>query len=294
MKVIHIADACICCGGTHLASSPAVLMPFVASRALGHEPLQITAEWGMRDLQPGMAYTLCHSLQCCECGLLFLDYRFTPAQMAALYDGYRGPDYTQQRDRFEPGYAKTVAQDYNIRHAYVSEVESWLSVRLPEQPFVLDWGGGDGLNTPFLGRTRVHVYDISGVPLVEGAVRADPHIVSQGAMPGYDLLVCMQVLEHVADPLSMLQGMLPFMAERTLLYLEVPHEALVREQPLGTGVASRKRHWHEHINFFTEASLRCLAARAGLHTVDTLRVPFDNGTRKGEVMGMLLSRKNNL
>src|SRR5690606_7559470 len=90
VRVMELADACICCGAQDLASSPAVLMPFVASRALGQEPVEITPEWGLRDLRPGTAYTLCHSLQCHACGALFLDYRFTPAQMAALYAGYRG------------------------------------------------------------------------------------------------------------------------------------------------------------------------------------------------------------
>ena len=100
MKVIQLADTCICCGASDLASSPAVLMPFVASRALGQEPLEISASWGMRDLKSGMAYTLCHSLQCRACGCLFLDYRFTPVQMASLYADYRGPAYTHQRDTF--------------------------------------------------------------------------------------------------------------------------------------------------------------------------------------------------
>jgi SAM-dependent methyltransferase len=286
MKLMQLADACICCGGHDLASSPAVLMPFVASRALGQEPLEITAEWGLRDLKPGMAYTLCHSLQCRACGALFLDYRFTPAQMAALYEGYRGPAYTQQRERFEPGYAATVAQDYTRRHAYIAEVEAWLAPRLPERPLILDWGGGDGSNTPFLGRAQVQVHDISGAALAEGAERAAPR-----AAPDHDLLVCMQVLEHVADPLAVLQEMLPLMAPHTLLYLEVPHEALVRQHPPGTDLTPRKRHWHEHVNFFTENSLRRLAARAGLCVADTLRLPFDNGTRQGEVLGLLLTKE---
>lgn len=290
MRAMELADTCICCGGKDLASSPAVLMPFVASRALGQEPLEITADWGLRDLRPGMAYTLCHSLQCRACGALFLDYRFTPAQMASLYHGYRGPAYTAQRDRFEPGYAATMAQDYTRRHAYIADVEAWLAphlARLRPQPLVLDWGGGDGSNTPFLGRERVHVHDISGAALAEGAEHAD----AQGAQR-YDLLVCMQVLEHVADPLAVLQEMLPLMAPQALLYLEVPHEALVRQHPPGADLAPHKRHWHEHVNFFTAASLRQLAARAGLQVVDALFQPLDNGTRQGEVMGLLLTKEN--
>lgn len=285
MKVMQLADACICCGGRDLASSPAVLMPFVASRALGQEPLEITADWGMRDLRHGTAYTLCHSLQCRTCGALFLDMRFTPAQMAALYEGYRGPAYTQQRDRFEPGYAVAAAQDYMRRHAYIASVEAWLAPRLPSRPLVLDWGGGDGSNTPFLGRARVQVHDISGAALAEGAERVDTG-------SGHDLLVCMQVLEHVAEPLIVLQELLPLMAPQTLLYLEVPHEALVRQHPPGTDLTPHKRHWHEHVNFFTEASLRRLAVRAGLRVADTLRLPFDNGARQGEVLGLLLTKEN--
>lgn len=289
MKRMELADACICCGGKDLASSPAVLMPFVASRALGQAPLEITADWGLRDLRPGMAYTLCHSLQCRACGALFLDYRFTPAQMASLYEGYRGPTYTAQRDQFEPGYAATMAQDYTRRHAYIAEVETWLQpylARLPAQPRVLDWGGGDGSNTPFLGRERVYVHDISGAALAKGAERAD--------VPGaqrYDLLVCMQVLEHVANPLAVLQEMLPLMAPHALLYLEVPHEALVRQHPPGTNLAPHKRHWHEHVNFFTATALRHLAARVGLQVVDSQFLPVNNGTRQGEVMGLLLSKE---
>lgn len=285
MKVMELAEECICCGDKDLTSSPAVLMPFVASRALGQQPLQITADWGLRDLQPGTAYTLCHSLQCRTCGALFLDYRFTPEQMTSLYTGYRGADYTRQRDHFEPGYAATTAQDYVYRHAYIAEVEAWLKPRLRVAPRVLDWGGGDGRNTPFLGRGLVHVLDISGAPLVQGAKHASiPNAQS------YDLLACMQVLEHVANPLALLREMTPLLSHDALLYVEVPHESLIRQHPARKDLTPLKRHWHEHVNFFTANSLQLLAARAGLQVVDTLFLPVNNGTRQGEVMGMLLAK----
>ena len=142
-----IARRCICCNSQNLAKAPAVLMPFVAYRVFGHEPLEILPEWGFRDLRPGMAYTLCNSLQCRECGLLFLDYRFTDAQMAALYTGYRDERYTRERDRFEPGYGATAARGFENRAAYIAKVEQWLAPHLPAQPAVLDWGGGNGINT---------------------------------------------------------------------------------------------------------------------------------------------------
>lgn len=293
MKWMALADSCICCGGQDLWSAPAVLMPFVADRALGQKPVEISADWGLRDLRAGTAHTLCHSLQCPSCGVLFLDYRFTPGQMSSLYHDYRGADYTRQRDEYEPGYAATVALDYRERHPYIAQVEQWLLTHfsdLPRQPRILDWGGGDGSNTPFLGHALVHVHDIAGTTLVAGA---EPANVSTKATDagGYDLLVCMQVLEHVADPLTVLQELLPFMQEKTLLYLEVPYEKLLSQHSDGINLTSYKRHWHEHVNFFTRQSLLELTRRAGLRMVDGLLLCVENGYRQGQVQGLLLAKE---
>jgi SAM-dependent methyltransferase len=281
-----IARQCVCCDSSRLEGSPAVLMPFVASRAFGHEPVEITAEWGLRDLRPGMAYSLCRSLHCLDCGLLFLDWRFTDAQLAALYHDYRGTEYTRQRDRFEPGYAAGAARDFHVRHAYIAEVEAWLAPWLPEQPVVLDFGGGDGMNSPFLGRSPLlHVHDVSGVAVVEGAttVRADAI-----ALARYDLVVCSQVLEHVPFPLDLLENMLPALGPGSLLYLEVPRESLMRNS--GSGLARLKHHWHEHINFFSESSLHRLCERAGLRVLAQHQIAVNLGARQGEIMGLLARR----
>jgi hypothetical protein len=85
----RIASRCVCCGCAELTRSGAILMPFVAYRAFGWTPVEITPEWGLRTIQTGMAYPLCNSLQCQACGLLFLDIRFDETEMAALYGGYR-------------------------------------------------------------------------------------------------------------------------------------------------------------------------------------------------------------
>jgi len=283
-----IARNCICCGGTHLQRSPAVLMPFVAWRVFGHEPVEITADWGLRDLRQGMAYTLCNSLQCQDCGVLFLDYRFTDAQMAALYHDYRGEAYNAERIRFEPGYASVVAH-YEARASYVTEVERWLAPHLPDKPAILDWGGDSGINSPFRDRNRLlHIHDISGVELVAGAQRVKlEDLESQH----YDLVVCSQVLEHVARPGEFVSQMLAAMGPQTLLYLEVPHEALVREHPGSLELAPLKRHWHEHVNFYNETALRCLLERLGLSLVDTLHLPVELGWTRGQILGVLVRRR---
>lgn len=284
MSHLNIADNCICCGSHQLDSAPAILMPFVAARALGIKPVEITSEWGLRDLKQGTTYMPCHSLQCQSCGVLFLDYRFNDQQMAALYHGYRDADYTQQRDFFEPGYATSTANDYQCRHSYIDDVEMFLTPHLPEQPIVLDWGGGDGLNTPFLGKGQVFIHDISGVTPVDGA-----RLVSNIAPPP-DIIICSQVLEHVPSPLELLMEVVPQLATTSLLYLEVPHEQLMRQHSNTQGLALKKHHWHEHINFFTEASLLALTRRAGLRVIDRFNIKYDNGTRQGETLGLLAQR----
>jgi hypothetical protein len=262
-------------------------MPFVAYRVFGHEPVEITKEWGLRDLRPGMAYTLCNSLQCQSCGVLFLDYRFTDTQIASLYYGYRDEVYTRQRDHYEPGYA-AIADHYQQREAYISDVESWLAPRLPERPAVLDWGGGSGLNTPFLYQSgKLHVHDISTVELMPGVERVN---TSQLAAECYELVVCSQVLEHVPCPLTLIKQMLLALSAQTLIYLEVPHEALMREHPGSLALAGLKRHWHEHINFFTPQALHCLLDSAGLVLVDSHLLTVDLGWRKSQVMGVLARR----
>ncbi len=288
MRTVNLADDCICCGFDALASSPAVLMPFVANRVFGHTPIEITNNWGMRDLKSGTSYTPCSSLQCQECGTLFLDYRFNDDQMAALYTGYRDEVYTQQRDGFEPGYAATVAHDYMQRHEYISAVESWLTHRLPDQPVVLDWGGGDGTNTPFLGRGRIYIHDISGTNVVDGARHILPEHVGEHK---YDLVVCSQVLEHVPSPVNLIREIIPALTHQTLLYVEVPHEPLMRENRGNLNLAPLKRHWHEHVNFFTEKGLRRLFTGLDLQILDIIFAPVDNGSRKGEIIGFLTRSK---
>lgn len=284
MRNIRVTDECICCDSRNLARSPAVLMPFVAKRVFGQQPVRITAEWGMRDLLPGMAYTLCNSLQCQECGGLFLDYRFTDEQMSALYLGYRDERYNAEREYFEPGYIQS-ANCFEERAEYISEVEVWLAPHLPERPAVLDWGGATGINTPFRGRGGLHhVYDISGAELVAEAQRADP---DRFGLQQYDLVVCSQVLEHVPVPLELIAQIVPVLARNTLFYLEVPHEALMREHPDSLQLAPLKRHWHEHINFFSEGSLHRLIERVGLEVLDSHILSVELGVRKGAVMGIL-------
>lgn len=257
----RIASRCICCNGDQLRKSPAILMPFVAKRVFDWEPVEITEAWGMKTLRLGMAYSLCNSLQCRACGALFLDIRFSDAEMARLYSGYRDADYTALRERFEPGYT-TFNDALAERATYLPQIEAMIGLHLGGPPHVLDWGGDTGLNTPFRDNAAsLSVHDISGLTLADGVAAVDRKGMAEAR---YDLVVCSNVLEHVPAPAILLDDIVAVMSSETLLYLEVPRESYMIQNDGVENLAVGKKYWHEHINFFTEMSIRILTNRQGL------------------------------
>jgi SAM-dependent methyltransferase len=268
--------------------SPAIMMPFVAKRVFDHEPVEITQAWGLRDLQPGMAYTLCNTLECEDCGVLFLDYRFSDHEMSLLYKDYRGDEYNALRARFEPAYNAT-ALHYEGRAAYVEDVERILAPYLPARPRVLDWGGDSGVNSPFrFSAALLHVYDISGVETCAEATPVTPEVCLQ---QHYDLVNCSQVLEHVPHPANLLRQIADTLRKETILYLEVPLEEIFRSGGNGSPRFAMKRHWHEHINFFSPSSLQSLARTCGLEVIAEHALPVALGWKNAEVQ-ILICKKH--
>jgi hypothetical protein len=260
----RIAKECVCCGGDELSEQPAILMPFVAARVFGWEPVEINESWGLRDVACGMAYSVCRTLKCNHCGLVFLDIRFDDSEMSRLYTGYRGPEYVEQRTRFEPGYAVRNAR-FMEGAPNISDAEEFLTPHTGHVERVLDWGGDTGINTPFRREaTTHHIYELSDTPLVPGAQRVE---VTETACHEYDLVVLSHVLEHVPFPLDTLAVVRAAMREKTVLWVSVPFELALRTPGRFEEAYLAKRHWHEHVNFFTEDSLAHLLERAGLRVV---------------------------
>jgi len=274
------ARCCICCRGERLLSTPAILMPFLAKRIFNHEPTLITEDWGLRDIPNGTAYSLCNTLECADCGVLFLDYRFSDYELELLYKDYRGEKYNSLRIRFEPSYSVT-AMHYTGRAAYLEDVETVLAPYLPERPKVLDWGGGSGVNSPFRFKSKsLHVYDISGVAVVDEGETVSFDALYQN---NYDLVACLQVLEHVSYPLNVLKQIALCLGPKSILYLEVPFEELFKRHEQSEFLGQFKRYWHEHVNFFSPASLRAMVASCSLEILDEKILPVSVGFRNSAV-----------
>ena len=258
-------------------------MPFVAKRVFDWEPVEITEDWGLRDIKRGMAYPLCNSIQCAACGAVFLDIRFTDSEMASLYAGYRGPEYTALRDRYEPGYAER--NSIILRGTtHVPRVEAFLSKFVKPPLRILDWGGDTGFNTPFKSQSELlHIYDISNQAVVGGALRVSREIIDRTR---YDLIVLSHVIEHLPYPAKTVTEIASTMKRDTVLYIEVPHEDLIRADEHRGDVHKKKKYWHEHINFFTERAIVALLARCGLQALDVHALETEGGGKTWHVLGI--------
>jgi len=264
-KKERIATNCVCCECRDLKKSPAILMPFIAHRVWGWVPVEITENWGLLTIKKGMAYSICNSLQCNNCGLIFLDIRFNEHECNALYDGYRGKEYTELREKYEPGYKeRNDLLDSGI--TYLPEIEQFLLPYVKFPVNMLDWGGDTGKNTPFKNKNHIfHIYDVSNKQVILGAVNVDKTTVLNTK---YDLIVCSNVLEHVPYPIELLVEIKHSMQKDTLLYVEVPFEEIMRNSDSENNLLTKKRHWHEHINFFSENSLNILLEKCELKIVE--------------------------
>ena len=264
-----IASECVCCGSKDLLKNPAVLMPFLSDRIFDWSPVYVQRSWDLKryGIETGMTYTRCNSLLCSSCGHLFLDMRFNNEEMGRLYKNYRQGEYVDLRDKYEPGYRERNAV-LNDGYKYLDKVEDFLRPFLNStSPNILDWGGDTGNNTPFRSECELlHIYEISDKPLVEKAVR----VTTFENKNKYDLIICSHVLEHVPYPNETLGKIREIMNEETLFYIELPYERVMRSKKPMT-----KRHWHEHINFFSKESVKKMLTKCGFHVINLIELCVD-------------------
>lgn len=277
----RVATRCVCCGSAQLSRSPAVLMPFVSHRALGWAPAVIDASWGLNSIPQGTAYCVCNTLHCAQCEFLFLDIRFSDREMQRLYDGYYGKAYEDLREHYEPGFRER-NKVLSAPSELLGPIRAYI-LRHIAPTRILDWGGGDGSNTPFKGQGySTDIYDIDKKPTVAGTAS-----VTKDEVRGrtYDLIVCRHVLEHVPYPADTLALIRASMQDDTLLYVELPHEALMVGNDQVS--AEQKRHWHEHINFFSVAALTHLLERGGFTVLDIQSSAFVSNAKLGSAGHLL-------
>jgi len=156
----------------------------------------------------------------------------------------------------------------------------------------LDVGCGAGLLSEPLARLGATVTGLDAAP--ENIAAARLHAEGQGLTIDYraggveslgnerfDLVVSMEVVEHVTDPQAFISGLADTLADDGLLILSTPNRTPLSKLALitiGEGFGMVPKGTHDHAKFLTPEELGALVEAAGLAVVDKTGLSFDPRT----------------
>ena len=247
-------SVCIACGSSHLSElSHGAYDSGPVGEYLAADP------WGESPL-PYLARKTWHFVKCDDCAQMFhrfvLDAEWNERRFAKwmTQDAIAAFESTalQREWQFQKA-AENIAHVLRIRSLKGTKVK------------LLDFGCGYG---EFVAICNLHGFRAVGVDRSE-AKRSNaltPISPSLSDLSGpFDVITLFEVLEHLDQPLQVLQQ---------LTAITTPGGILILETPDCTGVTDiktlddyRKIHPLDHINAFTPATLSKIAARAGFESI---------------------------
>jgi hypothetical protein len=286
-------SSCPSCASTAWKAYPAVVAPFVAEYAL----------------DAAGAPPPTRLIECRDCGLRFFEDRLSDAEIAKLYDGYRGDRYYRIRHRCEPWYTRAMNDGHGDDLARRATIERFVTREVKHVGDLLDFGGDRGQYIPEGLADRSFVHEISGVEPVPGVSLLATEKDLEGRH--FDLVLLCHVLEHASEPKGLVARIARLLRNRdSLLYVEVPFERpnlrFFGNGAISSGWLTTLRHvrpallavdlvstafrhkldivpplgvvkLHEHVNFFDERSLRALLEAAGMEAVAVARETSGTG-----------------
>jgi hypothetical protein len=228
---------------------------------------------------------------CTACSFIQTKFPFPEEGLAKLYVDYRSDSYNRERIHYEPSYAAIVSQvgngDQEVKNR-VSGLTEWLRPKLEikDDFSMLDYGGADGRFLPKLSGKK-HVFEISDIAPVEGITRVN----DKTSLESYSYVQLAHVLEHVSYPLALTQKASSYLKSSGHLYIEVPQD--LSDETVARLAAGEKNICvpiHEHINYYTVASVTKLMESAGLDLVDGGAEVVDLGWTKCTIIRALGQR----
>ena len=270
MKVAH---ACVICGSTELTKKIGQFFPFIAHKVADYPICHVRL--GDQMMFPPL---LTNAIRCRSCGFCFSQLRFDEDEMASLYSGYRGPEYTRTRSIYEPGYERlnpligNTPVEIENRQAAVARFFTRL-VDLAQMKSVLDHGGDRGQHIPRACEgARRYVYELSDAEPLAGITK----ISDLQAIGKVDFVMSANVLELVPYPNLLMAEIRQVCTEQTIVFLDVPLEMSPADDLPESEIPAA---FHEHINFFTPRSLAALIYHSGFRSLKMEVVEIDEQWR---------------
>lgn len=116
-------------------------------------------------------------------------------------------------------------------------------------------------------RTAEHLRETLRIP----AYTDDLKTLAARGIGRFDAITFNKVIEHVDDPVAILNGAVPLMTEGGFIYIEVPDVAAAADGP------GREEFFIEHQHVFSPASLIMTVERAGLEVFELERIREPSG-----------------
>ncbi len=146
---------------------------------------------------------------------------------------------------------------------------------------VLDFGCGAG---GFLSKAQFLSNSMVGIELERRvrefwAGKICIHSDLDDAGGGFDLITAFHVIEHLADPVAMLQALAGKLSKNGRMVVEVPSSEDALLTLYSSSAFQRFTYWSQHLFLFNAQTLQDLAERAGLRVISVQqyqRYPLSN------------------
>ena len=229
---------------------------------------------------------------CRSCAFVQAKHPFSEEAITRLYLDYRADSYNVERIKYEPSYraiAERVGTDDVEVRGRVKAVTEWLSdkIEILDNFTMLDYGGADGRFLPRLPAAEKFVYEVSNIAPLHGIAR----IPNETELGTYSYIHLAHVLEHVVNPLELVERVAQHIKPGGYLYIEVPQE--LSDSDL-TSLQNESHHFdifvHEHINKYSLSAITHLLGAAKLKPIATVSDNMDVGWAKAVHLRALARR----
>lgn len=228
-------------------------------------------------------------VQCDQCGMMFHARILTQDWLKVLYSEWID---STQIEKFEAAYGiDTTSHAYLLNKGKQLLKHALRLNHLLEKNFphaknfnILDYGCGDGR---FLAAANMFGFNAYGIDFSTTRIArsAQSGIAIFNSLQAFEeqqienlhAITLFETLEHVDEPLALLNKLASYLQPKGVLIVEVPDCSEIRGRP-ETADAFHEVHPLEHINNFTPKTLRTFCERAGFSPISRLPAHITTAT----------------